>query len=59
MASWFSRNRAKYPSCQVPFYQQIQRDAFANMNQQQYLRPMVNLKPWMTAVEDQGEFNSW
>ena len=53
-----SREQIKYPYRRVAFCQQNQHDGFPNMSQQ-YLRPMVNLKPWMTAVENQGEFNSW
>lgn len=54
----FSRNQTKYSSFQASLFQQIQRDAVANMNQQ-YLRPIVNLKEGMTKVENQGKLNSW
>lgn len=54
----FSRSQTKYPSPGSKRYQQIQHDRFGHVNPYS-LRPMVNLKPWMTAIEDQGKFNSW
>lgn len=54
----FVKNEKKCPSTLKEFCQQVPRDGLANIDPR-YLRPMVNLKPYMTAVEDQGNFNSW